>query len=240
MGTDMTPSLVSVIVPVYNGERYLAEAIQSVLNQDYRDIEVVVVDDGSTDRSSEIAEQFAVTRIIRQLNAGAGAATNTGIENARGDILTFIDADDLWEPGTLARRVARFHNDPDLDMTHGMVLEFVSPDLGPEGTATARPVGRWMHARLAGTTVLRRSAIEKVGLIDTTLKLGGWMDWLMRAEEAGLRTERCDDRVLRRRIHGSNLVVRERYSKGDYIKLLKRALDRRRHGDGPQSKTGLS
>lgn len=224
----MTNPRVSVIIPVYNAERYLAEAIRSVLGQDYGDVEIVVVDDGSTDRSVEVAQRFEQIRLIRQENLGPGAGLNTGIAHARGELIAFLDADDKWEPATLARRVARFDDDPNLDMTHGAAIEFFSPELGSGVSMADRSVHRPVAARLGGATMIRREALDRVGLVDTKLRLGAWMDWLMRADEAGLKVERHDDLVLHRRIHDDNLVTREAGSKGDYVKLLKRALDRRR------------
>lgn len=224
----MSESRLSVIIPVYNAERYLAEAIRSVLDQDYDDLEIVVVDDGSTDCSVEVAQRFKEIRLIRQANQGPGAGINTGISNARGTLIAFLDADDKWEPATLASRVARFDSDPRLDMTHGRVIEFASPELETPVLTADRAVANPVAARLGGTTMVKRTALERVGLLDTSLKLGAWMDWLMRAEEAGLVTEHHEDLVLHRRIHDDNLVSRESGSKGDYVRLLKRALDRRR------------
>ncbi|MGA7307183.1 MAG: glycosyltransferase family A protein, partial [Rhodothermales bacterium] len=92
----MSEPRLSVIIPVYNAERYVAEAIRSVLDQDYVDLEIVVVDDGSTDGSASVAQQFKEIRLIRQENQGPGAGLNTGILNARGDLIAFLDADDKW------------------------------------------------------------------------------------------------------------------------------------------------
>lgn len=219
---------VSVIIPVFNEERYLAEAIQSVLDQDYDDLEVIVVDDGSTDRSADVARQFKGVRLIRQANAGNGAALNAGIAAAHGSLLAFLDADDIWEPAILARRVARFVDDPDLDMTHDMVVEFVSPELESGSRATRRVMGEQIPARLGGTTMVTRAAMERVGPIDAGVTLGGWMDWLMRADDMGLKVESVAELVLRRRIHGDNLTIRDPGARADYVRMLKRALDRRR------------
>jgi len=224
----MSEPRLSVIIPVYNAERYVAEAIQSVLDQDYDDLEIVVVDDGSTDGSAAVAQQFKEIRLIRQENQGPGAGLNTGILNAGGDLIAFLDADDKWEPATLGRRVARFDDDPNLDMAHGRVIEFASPELKSQVLTADRAVANPVPARLGGTTMIKREALGRVGLMDTTLKLGAWMDWLMRADEAGLKTVSHDDLVLHRRIHDDNLVTRESGSKSDYVRLLKRALDRRR------------
>src|SRR4051812_12252844 len=88
---------ISAVVPCYNGEVFLAEALESISRQSRRVDEIIVVDDGSTDRSAEVAESWGAT-VIRQPNRGEGAARNRGIEAAKGDVIAWLDADDLWRP----------------------------------------------------------------------------------------------------------------------------------------------
>ena len=116
--------LVSIIIPVYNAERYVYSTLDSVLNQTWRNLEVIVVNDGSTDRSMEVCQQFDDPRIIyvEQGNGGAATARNTGIRHARGEYLGFIDADDTWMPEKIARHMQQFDQDPDL----GLVYSFSS------------------------------------------------------------------------------------------------------------------
>ena len=122
--------LVSVIIPVYNREKYLAEAIESVLAQTYRPIEVIVVDDGSTDGSADIAKRFgSPVRYYFQPNSGAGAARNRGIAVARGSFLAFLDSDDLWVEDKLTHQMAAFERHSDVDIVSGHVRQFYSPEL---------------------------------------------------------------------------------------------------------------
>ena len=96
--------MISCIVPVYNGERYLAETLQSILGQRVGPLEVIVVDDGSTDGTAGVARRFgSAIRVLHQTNAGPAAARNLGLSEARGDFVAFLDADDLWKPDKLAR-----------------------------------------------------------------------------------------------------------------------------------------
>ncbi len=106
--------LVSVIIPVYNVEKYIAATIQSVIDQTYTNFELLIVDDGSPDKSLEICQQFTDKRIkiIRQKNHGVCAARNTGIRNAQGEYLAFLDADDLWLPEKLEKHVEHLENSP--------------------------------------------------------------------------------------------------------------------------------
>jgi hypothetical protein len=104
----------SVIVPVYKVEKYVADTIQSVLNQTYQDFELIIVDDGSPDRSIDICRQFKDSRItiLRQPNQGVCAARNTGIGHAKGDYIAFLDGDDLWLPEKLAKHITHLQKNP--------------------------------------------------------------------------------------------------------------------------------
>src|SRR3989441_12330 len=109
------PPRVSVVIPVYNGERYLADAIQSVLDQTYQNFEVIVVDDGSTDESAEVAQRFGeAIRYVHQANGGVCKARNTGIAAAQGGYVAFLDQDDLWLPDKLATQVAYLDGHPEV------------------------------------------------------------------------------------------------------------------------------
>src|SRR5690349_2600271 len=96
----MSAPLVSVVIPVFDGEAYLAAAIESALAKTYARVEVIVVDDGSTDGSASVAARYDV-RLVRQSNRGVSAACNAGVEAARGELIAFLDADDLWPPERL-------------------------------------------------------------------------------------------------------------------------------------------
>lgn len=110
---------VSVIIPIYNVEKYIAVAVQSVLNQTYENFELLIVDDGSPDRSVEICQQFTDPRIkiIRQKNRGLAGARNTGIRNAQGTYLAFLDGDDLWLPEMLEKNIAHLETSPDVGIS---------------------------------------------------------------------------------------------------------------------------
>jgi glycosyltransferase involved in cell wall biosynthesis len=221
------PPLLSVILPVHNGERYLAEAIESVLAQTYRPLELIVVDDGSTDASGGIARRYGV-RLVRQPHGGTAAARNAGVDASRGALLAHMDADDLWEPGKAALQAATLAAEPNLDAVSGQLLEFHSPDLPDEARGRLRPPRVRMPGHLLQAMTFRRDAHLRVGLFESCWTIGQDMSWYMRAMEAGLRLRVLPDLVLRRRLHAANKGVRLGEHARQRLEILKAALDRRR------------
>jgi glycosyltransferase involved in cell wall biosynthesis len=221
-------SRISVIVAVRDGERFLREAIESVLGGTRAPDEVVVVDDGSTDASAEVAAALGEpVRVVRQEPSGQGAAVNRGVREARGELLAFIDADDLWEPRKLELQERRLAADSELEAVFGHVEEFISPDeeWGSRPPARLREGAR--PARLRGTMLARHSLIDRVGPCAEDLRAGEFIDWFARARDLGMRDEILPEVVLRRRLHADNLGRREPASP-DYVRVVRDALHRRR------------
>jgi len=222
--------LVSVIIPVYNYDRYLAEAIESVLSQTYRRLEVIVVDDGSTDQSAEVARSFAGrgVRYCHQVHAGIGPARNSGVELARGEFLAFLDADDRWPEDKLERQFQAFESDPALEMCFGQAVQLQN---GPEWEAGIKekfPVAGMVPGMVPGTMLIKRAAFFRVGKFQGDWKVGEFIDWYARAVELQIRSVVLPDLFLWRRIHDSNQGVRERQAVSDYARVLKAKLDRKR------------
>jgi glycosyltransferase involved in cell wall biosynthesis len=224
----LTP-LVSVIINVYNGEAYLAEAIDSVQAQTYAHRELIVVDDGSTDGTAGVAARYGdALRCLRQENAGIGAARNLGIEHARGEYLAFLDADDRFVADKLERQLAAFAEDPSLDMVFGHVREFLSPDLAPEIAARIRPAVEDAPWRMTNLMLVERDAFHRAGPFSTTLKVGVGVDWYARATEVGLKELVPAVVVLERRLHAANNGILQQAARPQYLRVLKEHMDRRR------------
>lgn len=222
---------ISVIIPCYNTERYLTDALTSACNQSPPPHEVIVVDDGSTDGSASIAERFgAPVRCARLAHAGIGAARNHGLALASGDVIAFLDADDLWTADSVSVRLAELERDPALDCAGGLTEQFVSPELPDDvQRRLVCPPGA-SAARLAGALLIRRAVFDRVGLFDPSLRLGETIDWIARADATGVTMRMVDTVVLRRRLHDANTGTREAHQRGDYLRVLKAALDRKRSG----------
>lgn len=225
----MIDVLVSVIVPVYDGERYVRATIASVVAQTYRPIEIIVVDDGSRDGTAEaVRDCRAGLHYRHQEHAGAAAARNTGVAMARGEFLAFIDADDLWTPDKLARQMAVLQSEVDLDMVFGHVRHFFSPDLEPGARDHVVCPPDSMPGYHPGCMLIRAEAFLRAGPFDPTYTVGEFVDWYGRAKDRGLRSTVLPDVMMERRIHDRNAVTVKRANRTDYVRALKTALDRRR------------
>jgi glycosyltransferase involved in cell wall biosynthesis len=229
----VTPPDISVIIPAYNAERYLAQAIESVLAQRPAPAEVIVVDDGSSDGSAAVARGFgAPVRCLTQPNAGGGAARNRGVREARGAWLAFLDSDDLWSADKLALQTAALERDPALEAVFGHVEHFHSPELADEAKAATRlpPVMPGYHV---GAMLIRAAAIARVGPFEEKLRRADFIGWYLRASELELRSLMLPQVLMRRRVHDANYGLVARNAAGDYVKALKASLDRRRAASGP-------
>jgi len=230
-GQDRTPEplRISVIIPCHNGERYVAETLHSVLRQQHPALEIIVVDDGSTDRTREVVASFGTTvRYLRQPRGGAARARNGGVALATGSILAFLDADDLWPDGALRALLAPLERDRQIGMVVGHMEQFVSPELPEDARHQFRFSPEPVPARMCGSVIVRRMVFDAVGGFSTELESGEFMDWILRAEAFGVRSTTVPEVVLRRRLHRLNHGVVRRDARQDYVRVVKAALDRRR------------
>lgn len=228
----MTSPRVSGIVPVYNGERFLPEALDSMLRQTRPPDEIIVVDDGSTDGTSRIAAALGPpVRWVRQENAGPAAARNHGIRLATGDFLSFLDADDVWLPSKLELQLARMQDRPELVYCVCHLQNFWMPELAAEENAYRnRPFSQPLPAFMFQTLLGRREMFERVGPCNESLRVASDVDWFVRAREAGLAFEVLPEVLVRRRLHHGNLTRADLASSESLVATLKASLDRRRKG----------
>ena len=202
MGSHST----SVIVPVFNGENFLEQALYSVLQQSEACQEIIIVDDGSTDRTAEIAQKFCLnsnTRYVRQENAGHAAALNTGASLVQGDLVAFIDHDDLWLPRKLALQTDLLRNNPTVDLVFTEMQNFADGE-GAKGLkfSTAQMAGY-----LPGTMMVRKQVLHVLGGFDESLRKGFFLPWFKRLETRGLTMRVIPELLYKRRIHGSNTAI---------------------------------
>lgn len=203
--TTVDPTAVSVVMTVRNGERHVAEAIASILSQSRPPMEIVVVDDGSTDATVGVLADFGdAVRVVRQPARGAAAGLNRGVAMATGDVIAFLDADDVWTPDAIASRLERMDEADAPDGVFGRTTQFVSPELSVAESRRLRFGAEPTSAPLLGALVVRREVVERVGPFDESLSSAEGVDWVTRARDDGVRLVAIDDIVLRRRLHATN------------------------------------
>ncbi len=221
--------LVSVLMPAYNVAAYIAEAIESALYQTWQPVEVIVVDDGSTDETSSAARRYVPpVRLFGQPHAGIGAGRNRALEEARGEYIAMLDADDYWPPEKLERQMAVLASQPDVDFVFGAVSQFVSPELSSDEEDRRRHSTAHRPGLISGTCLGRRTAFARVGPFRADVKVGEFVDWWARATELGVRSVVLPEVMLHRRVHRNNTVTRERAAQSDYVRVVHAALARRK------------
>jgi glycosyltransferase involved in cell wall biosynthesis len=223
-------SLISVIIPVFNGERYIVAAIDSVRQQTLQPDEIIIIDDGSTDRTASIVTALRTpVTIISQPNRGSAAATNRGVEAASGQFLCFLDADDLWLPDKIARQLDWLTRHPEKEAVFGHVQQFVSPDLDC-GVARRLACPEAPQPGISKITMMiRREAFERIGPFDSVLRSIDFLEWYTRAIDRHMCADMLPEVVALRRLHGTNNGIGLRDAqRSENLHALKRALDRRR------------
>lgn len=231
----MVEDLISVVIPVFNGARFLCAAIESALSQEGQRIEVVVVDDGSTDGSAELAAADSRLRCVRQAHGGPGAARNNGVGATSGEFIAFLDADDLMPPDKLAIQVGHLRAHPDIGCVLGRQELLLEAGARLPDWASGHPA--WLrdkpdsvrHEQIPPMSmVLRRKVFEEVGPFDTDFALAEDVDWIFRLREASIGLAILDDVVLLRRLHGGNLTYDTAGCDAAMFAVLKARIDRRR------------
>ena len=229
----MTPAPVSCIVPVFNGERFLGEALESILAQTASPAEILVVDDGSTDATPAVAARFeGRIRYVSQSNAGPAAARNHGLRISTGEFIAFLDADDVWLPQKLALQLARFRERPELGLCVAHAQNFWVPELkAEEEELRSHRRSKPIPGYVTGTLLARRSLFDAIGGFNLAWSHCDDTEWFLRAEAHGALRELLPDVLLLRRVHpGNRSRARAGTSRDEYLQLLKATLDRRRSG----------
>lgn len=222
--------VISVVLPVLNGARFLREAIGSVLDQEEVPLELVVVDGGSTDGSWDIAEGIGDdrVRVVRQEGTGVAAAWNQGIDVASASTLAFLSSDDRWLPGKLIRQATL------LDSLTGALCSitrfryFLQPGCALPPGFNPSLLGRDLTGRIMETLVARRDLFTRIGRFDPTLRTAEDVDWYCRVAAAGISPLLVEEALLEKRIHESNLSMSGATNTPYLMEALRRSIARHR------------
>ncbi len=225
--------LVSIILAVRNGERFLADAIRSVLAQDYPAYELLVVDGHSTDRTAEVAREFPEARFLPQPGRGLPAALNFGLTCARGDWVALLEHDDMWTPAKLRIQVPFMLARPELQFTLTHARFFLEPGcVWPPGY-NPDWLKKPQFGAILSTFIARKSAFSQVGEFDQRLKFSADMDWLARAKDMRIPMAYLEDTLLLKRVHDGNATSQTRLNNFELLQVIKRKLDRTRTSATP-------
>ncbi|MEW5855835.1 MAG: glycosyltransferase [Cyanobacteriota bacterium] len=217
---------VSVIIPVYNGEQFLLEAILNVNNQGYQPLEIIIVDDGSTDGTAQVAAQFKDSvRYVYQQNRGPAAARNCGLRIAKGDAIAFLDVDDLWSENNLKLQADYLVDNPSVEIVQGLIQNLKISQLTTEGAIFEKHYQPYNYINL-GSALYRKSVFDKIGLFDESLSFAEDVDWFVRAWENRVSKVVLEQVTLFYRRHQDNMTVGKNLIELGFIKIYKKHLDR--------------
>ncbi len=225
-GVHPSRERISVIIPVYNGALYLAEAIESVLFQTHPIDEILVVDDGSTDGSAAIASGFHQVRLLRKEHSGITGTLNRGLLESTGDLISFLDADDRWLPSKTEHQLRALRERPELSGAFGQARRFrmTQPQAGAANEVELDVIPGVSKV----AALLHRRVFDQIGFFATD-QTHEFMDWYARGLDAGMQFEVLPEVVFERRLHFSNCGITDRSDQRNrYLTTLKAHLDRRR------------
>ncbi|MDH4230865.1 MAG: glycosyltransferase family 2 protein [Nitrospirota bacterium] len=223
----MDRPLVSVIIPAYNSGPYLADALRSVFEQDYQPIEVIVVDDGSTDETASVARSFKDILYTFQANQGPASARNTGIRLAHGDFIAFLDADDYWPENKLRTQMSHLIENPETEVVLGRI-QCIGLFTEAEKSIRFEGPDNTMTNVCLGSGVFNKSVFDKVGFFDESLRFYEDHDWFLRARERQIPMIILKQITLLNRRHGNSTSRKRKKSDPTMIRILRKSLERRR------------
>ncbi|MCI0492232.1 MAG: glycosyltransferase family 2 protein [Planctomycetes bacterium] len=219
--------LISVVVPAFNAASFLPEAVASIRAQRHEPLEIILVDDGSTDPTAKLVQSWSDVRYIRQPNQGPSAARNTGIDAARSDLLAFLDADDLWTLNHLQVLLAAFQANPAAQFVWGQ-SQVVGLSEDSSGNRVSEVLNDSVPQFLIGSGLYRRSAFTAVGRFDPKLQLAEDIDWILTARQYGVPQVQLSDTVLIYRRREGSLTSGKNFHELNVMAALKRSLNRHR------------
>jgi len=216
---------VSVIMVVKNGEKYLRNAINSVINQSFQPIEIIVVDGDSTDSTAEIAKSFPGVNYRKQVGLGLANARNTGIDCASGELIAFLDCDDLWVVEKLKIQTMEFLNNQNIGYNYGNVKLFVEPGTALRPGYSSTNFEEPQHGRTPGTLMVRKSLFRTVGNFKPEHKIGCDFEWFARVMDLGVPFSYIPEILLLKRVHSENLSNDAETNRSEIFKIVRQTLE---------------
>lgn len=220
--------LISIIIPVKNGSKYIKEALENIKAQNMN-IEIIVVDDGSTDETSQIANEYGCVILKNEVSKGPVIAKNLALDIAKGDYIMFHDHDDVMKKNTLSKLYLELKNNSEVSAVMAKVKDFISPDVEEQEASKTiiKPEPYW--GLFTGAVLIRKSAFDTIGKFDDSVTAGEIIDWQNKMQENNLKMEKLDFVATDRRIHSTNFgKTQQKTEFKDYATLLRAKLARRK------------
>ncbi len=222
----MNKPLVSVILPIRNGAKFLKKTLESVFNQDYENIEVIVVDNDSTDNCQEIVKLFDV-KYFHQENRGVGNSRNWGVKIASGDLIAFIDADDLWVVDKLSKQVKYLEENQKIAIV--ATNQRLTLESGQEVPAWVREgqLDSDLKGYLPSAIMVRRWVFESIGYFNPEFETSSDADWFFRLKDSGLKMSFMPEVLVQRRIHDTNQSNAVEQVQSELLKIVRMSVNRK-------------
>jgi len=224
--------LLSVIIPVRNGARFLEECLASAEKQSGFELEILVVDDGSEDGSGDIARAHPGICVVRREPGGVGAARNTGLERARGNYVAFLDSDDIWHVEKTSRQLDILRAEPGKGGVLCRFRNFLDPFYPPPRRIAEGP---FLEEKTGGMPILstllaHRRTMDRVGPFRTDLVSGEDLDWFVRASDLGVVFAKLPDVLVERRLHDANCSYRTQPDRGHLLDIVRASIKKKETG----------
>jgi len=224
----MKKTNVSVIIAVRNGERFLSEALKSVLEQEYLPDEIIVIDGNSTDKTAQIARSYTDVSCVRQKNKGISDAYNLGIKTAKGKFIAFLSHDDLWTQDKLSTQLKYMEQHPDLQFTIAYFKYFLEKGCQPPPGFRKTLLNGSHIGRIMETLVARREVFDRVGFFDTTLSTAEDVDWFSRTSDMKTAMAVLPNLLLNKRVHDKNISLNVEKNNINLLKALRKSVQRKK------------
>ena len=218
---------ISVILPFFNRIQYLQDSIESIFRQDFKDFEIIAVDDGSTDGSAQLVKKLnqIPIRLISQTNQGASCARNAGVRAASGRFVTFLDSDDIWVPNKLSAQLVDIRNTSNDTLCFGHIQEFISPEFLNNKNKFQT---RLLPGLTLTTLLMLRENFLRIGELNPAFQLAEFIEWFERSKHKGFSTYMSNSIYAYRRIHQGNIGRAKSSNAKQYLHAIKSALNLRR------------
>ncbi len=219
---------ISVVMATLNADRFLRTALDSIASQTLAVDELVIADGGSTDQTLQIARRHPFARIVQQSGKGLPDAWNSALAHCTGDVVAFLDSDDMWTADKIELQVRHLEENWAIEAVVGHVQFFLE-----EGAACPRNfkpelLNGTYPAPMPGALLIRRSACDKVGLFDTRFPIACDIDWFARLRDLQIRIATLPNLFIRKRVHQSNLSLAPSFQPGYQRELAQLLFEKRR------------